>query len=238
MWFDYGQCLSNETQWLVTLLKCWNNTKWSGGKISTVQRIFSKKCHLVWQRNPTQMKHLCLRHMLSCASSIVDKFSMTNTIATITDRSRCSSTKIGKLSSVCTEKRGKQSSTIRKPLSHKICHINLRTQNVSWNMEISHNHSNHPDFILRRMLYSASHASKPVEPNLILTKNAEKAFISVGYKKWSNAARRRGFDKHNWSGAHRDLINAFASLHNNVRTLESKFLNHTLKRNAIIKKFF
>ena len=46
-------------------------------------------------------------------------------------------------------KRGKQSSTIQKPLSHKICHINLRTQNVSWNMEISHNHSNHPELIMK-----------------------------------------------------------------------------------------
>jgi len=46
---------------------------------------------------------------------------------------------------------------------------------------------------------------KAVEKNLISSNNLEKAFISAGYKNWSDAATSgRGFDKHNRSDAHRE----------------------------------
>ena len=50
-------------------------------------------------------------------SSIVDKFSTADAIAIITDRLSYNSTKIGELSSASSEKRGKQKSTIQKPLA-------------------------------------------------------------------------------------------------------------------------
>ena len=134
------------TSYLAEMLKQHKMVRWQN--INTPKNLFEEVPPRLAKKPHTDEASVSTSHVVS-ASSIVDKFSMTNTIATITDRSRCSSTKIGKLSSVCTEKRGKQSSTIQKPLSHKICHINLRTQNVSWNMEISHNHSNHPDLIMK-----------------------------------------------------------------------------------------
>ena len=44
---------------------------------------------------------------------------------------------------------------------------------------------------------------KAVEQNLTSSKNVKKAFISAGYKNWSDAATSgRGFDKHNRLDAH------------------------------------
>ena len=56
----------------------------------------------------------------------------------------------------------------------------------------------------RRMLRSVSHACiKAIKENLISSKNVEKAFISAGYKNWSDAETSgRGFDKHNRSDSH------------------------------------
>lgn len=46
---------------------------------------------------------------------------------------------------------------------------------------------------------------KAVKDNLLSKRNAETAFISTGYKNWSDAATKgRGFDKHNRSESHRE----------------------------------
>ena len=109
-------------------------------------------------------------HVIS-ASSIVDKFSTTDAIATITDRLSCNSTKIGELSSASSEERGKQSSTIQKPLviddmsyqsKDPKCFLDRgnksRPFQPSW--------FDHKDWkngyttTKRGMLYSISHASK------------------------------------------------------------------------------
>ena len=103
------------------------------------------------------------------------------------------------------ETREKQSSPPKSQQLLVRSRVNLETQNVSWTMEKTQDRSHHPSLIMmngrpscttakRRMLRSVSHASKLS----ISSKNVEKAFISVGYKNWSDAATSgRGFDKHN-----------------------------------------
>ena len=71
---------------------------------------------------------------------------------------------------------------------------------------------------------------KAVEQNLISSKNVEKAFISVGYKSWSDAGVQSD------RMLTREYINDFTSSHNNVRTLEYKFPKLMLKRNRSVDK--
>jgi hypothetical protein len=48
-------------------------------------------------------------------------------------------------------------------------------------------------------------ASKQYKKNMISNKNAEKAFISVGFANWKDTStKNRGFDKHNSSALHKE----------------------------------
>ena len=92
--------------------------------------------------------------------------------------------------------------------------VNLETQNVSWTVEKNSrrfrpswfDHDEWKTYLHYDQEKDAAlcfTCIKTVEQNLISSKNVEKAFISAGYKNWSDAATSgRGFNKHNRSDAH------------------------------------
>ena len=115
MWCDYRQWLSNEAQ---VLVPCWNDERTQNGQAANYKRSkeYFQSC-VVSSGKGTRIDetYVYISHVLS-ASSVVDKSSMTDAVATTTDRLSCNSTKIGELSSASSEKHGKPCSTIQKPL--------------------------------------------------------------------------------------------------------------------------
>ena len=125
-------------------------------------------------------------HVVS-ASSIVDESSTIDVIPTITtDRLSCNSTKIGELSSTSSEKRGKRSSKIQKPLATDDMPYQPRDPKCFLDRGNINHDQNHEDwktwlhYDQEKDIVFCFTCIKAAEQNLISSKNAEKAFISVG----------------------------------------------------------
>lgn len=143
-----------------------------------------------------------------------ETFSTSDVTPNIDDRLSCSSEKLESLCYI--KQRGKQSSTTQKPIATDDVPFQPRDPKFfpnRGNKSRSFRPSwfDHPDWKTWLHYDKEKDAAfcftciKAVEQNLISSKNTEQAFISAGYKNWSNAATTgRGFDKHNQSEAHRE----------------------------------
>ena len=166
------------------------------------------------QKNPFEARPTKVPRAEEAPITSTNTTSVPDSIATINDRLSCDSANMKQLPPSSAETREKQSSASEKPATvcekpsqrrDPKCFLdrgkNSRPFRPSW-----FDHDEWKTWLHYDQEKDAAFCFaciKAVEQNLISSKNVEKAFISAGYKNWSDAATsRRGFDKHNRSDAH------------------------------------
>ena len=152
-------------------------------------------------KNPFEARPTKVPRSEEAPSTSTNTTSVPDSIATINDRLSCDSANMKQSPRSSAETRGKQSSACEKPatVGEKPC----RPRDPKCFLDRGKKSGPfQPSWFDEDAAFCFT-CIKAVEQNLISSKNVEKAFISAGYKNWSNAATsRRGFDKHNRSDTH------------------------------------
>ena len=160
-------------------------------------------------KNPFEARPTKILRTEEAPSTSTNTTSVPDSIATINNRLSCDSANMKQPPQSSAETRRKQSSASEKPATadEKPCQPrdpqyyldrgkNSRSFLPSW-----FDHDECKTWLHYDQEKDAAFrftCIKAVEQNLMSSRNVEKAFISAGYKNWSDAATSgRGFDKHN-----------------------------------------